>query len=129
MATSINPVARALTLCDYHMGYSDGKVDLFGVFDAIRPEQGFPHAHPQFCVFAQLVNGLGEVSFFVDIRSTTDDELIWTTATRRLTFPNRTTLIKLALTIEGCRFDHPGLYLVQLFCNNTWVCDTQVRLL
>ena len=35
---------------------------------------------------------------------------------------------RVALTIEGCRFDRPGLYGLELFCDNTWVCDTQLLL-
>jgi hypothetical protein len=64
-AMAIVPVARALYLCDYHIGFSDGKVDLYGLFNAIRPSHGYPYAQGRFCVFAQLVNGLGKVPFFV----------------------------------------------------------------
>jgi hypothetical protein len=122
------PVARAISLCDYLVGYSDGKVDLYGLFNAIRPENGFPCTINRFCVFAQLTNGLGEIPFFVDIRFSLSDELIWTTQTRQLNFPTRKSVVQVALTIEGCRFDRPGLYLLELFCDNTWVCDTQLLL-
>jgi hypothetical protein len=125
---AIVPVAKALTLCDYHIGYADGKVDLYGLFNAIRPPQGYPHETARFCVFAQLINGLGQVPFFVDIRLAATDELVYTTETRHLQFPDRTTVVQLALTIHGCRFEQPGLYLVELFCDNTWVCDTQLHL-
>jgi len=125
---SIVPVAKALTLCDFHIGYSDGKVDLYGLFNAIRPHDGYPYTRGRFCVFAQLISGLGNVPFFVDIRFLATDELIWTTETRELSFPNRTTVVQLALMIEGCRFHRPGLYVLELFCENTWVCDTQLLL-
>ena len=125
---SIVPVAKALYLCDFHVGYDNGKVDLYGLFNAIRPPDGFPYEQSRFCVFAQLVNGLGEVQFFVDVRSAERDELVWTTKTRRLAFPDRTTTVQLALLIEGCRFDRPGVYLIELFCDNVWVCDTQLLL-
>jgi len=121
MTGLILPVAKALYLCDYHIGYSDGKVDLYGLFNAIRPQTGF-------CVFAQLINGLGKVPFFVDIRLAETDELVWTTAVKELAFPSRTTAVQLALTIEGCRFERPGMYLLELFCDNTWVCDTTLLL-
>lgn len=122
------PFARSLYLCDYEVGYSNAKVDLYGLFNAIRSPTGFPHTQGQFCVFAQLVNGLGELPFFIDARFAETDELVWTTEGRKLTFPNRTTVVQLALTIEGCRFERPGLYLLELFCDNTWACDTQVLL-
>jgi hypothetical protein len=103
MTLLVVPVAKAMYLCDYHVGYSDGKVDLYGLFNAIRPESGFPYTRSRFCVFAQLINGLGKVPFFVDVRSAAEDELVWTTETRQLTFPNRNTVVQVALTIEGCR--------------------------
>jgi hypothetical protein len=127
MATVV-PVAKGITLCDYHVGYSDGKVDLYGLFNAIRPESGYPYTLGRFCVFAQLTNGLGRMPFHVDIRSAETDELVRTTDVRHLWFPDRTTLVQVAAMIEGCRFPRAGVYLVELFCDNTWVCDTQVRL-
>ena len=128
MTAPILPVAKALYLCDYHVGYSNGKVDLYGLFNAIRPPSGFPYTRGRFCVFAQLNNGLGRVPFFIDVRFAETDELVWTTEVRELTFPNRSTVVQLALTIEGCRFERPGLYILELFCDNTWVCDTPLRL-
>jgi hypothetical protein len=122
------PVARAITLCDYHIGYSDGKVDLYGIFNAIHPRSGFPQTQARFCVFAQLVNGLGRMPIFVDIRSAANGDLIRTTQVRQLLFPDRATVVQVALTIEACRFEQPGLNPVELFCDNTWVCDTQVLL-
>jgi hypothetical protein len=125
---AVVPVAKAMYLCDYHIGYSNGKVDLYGLFNAIRPRHGFPYSRSRFCVFAQLINGQGQVPFFIDIRFAQTDALIYTTETRHLTFPNRTTIVQLALAIEGCRFESPGLYLLELFCDNSWVCDTQLLL-
>jgi hypothetical protein len=66
--------------------------------------------------------------FYVDVRFAGTDTLVWTTEVRELTFPDRTTVVRVAVTIEGCRFERPGLYLLELFCNNTWVCDTRVLL-
>jgi hypothetical protein len=116
MTASVLPVAKALSLCDYHVGYTDGKVDLYGLFNAIRPRTGFPYTRGRFCVFAQLINGLGSVPFFIDIRFAETDELIWTTAVNELVFPSRSTVVQLAVTIEGCRFERPGLYFLELFC-------------
>ncbi len=129
MAASILPVAKALTLCDYLVGDSNGKIDLYGIFNAIRPQSGFPYNRGRFCVFAQLSNGLGKLPIFIDIRFAETDELVWTTQIRELTCQNRHTVVQVALTIEGCPFERPGVYVLELFCNNTWVCDTQLLLL
>jgi hypothetical protein len=125
---AVVPVAKAMYLCDYLIGYSNGKVDLYGLFNAIRPEQGFPYTRGRFCIFAQLINGHGQVPFFIDVRFAQTDELVQTTETRSLTFPDRSTVVQVAMEMEGCRFQNPGLYLIELFCDNTWVCDTQVLL-
>jgi hypothetical protein len=103
------------------------KVDLYGIFDAIRPAV-YPHLRKQFVVFAQLVGGLGDVPFFVDIRREGDDQGIYTTVVHTLRFPTRTTLMQLALTVENVRFPGTGVYVVDLFCHNEWVCDTIVTL-
>lgn len=122
MAKSIVPLARGLYLCDYHVGYETGKVDLYGIFTSIRPE-AYPHVQERFCIFVQLVGGLGRVPFFVDIRNAARDQLIHTTSRNVLDFPERTTVVQVALVIEGCRFSEPGIHLVELFCDNSWVCD------
>src|ERR1700682_4038456 len=101
---AVVPVAKAMYLCDYHIGYSNGKVDLYGLFNAIRPRKGFPYTRGRLCIFAQLVNGVGEVPFFIDVRFAHTDELVHTTETRSLTFPDRNTVVQVAMEIEGCRF-------------------------
>lgn len=125
---SIVPFAQAMTLCDFHVGYGSGKVDLYGLFNTIRPHAGYPHTHARFCVFAQLVNGLGILPFHVDVRCATRDELIWTSGTNELSFATRNSIVRVAVTVEDLLFAEPGLYLLKLFCDNRWVCDTQLRL-
>jgi len=125
---SIVPVAKAITLCDAYVGYSQGKIGLYGLFNAIRPKSGYPYDQSRFCVFTKLANGLGEVSLFVDIRYSATDQLIWTTDVRFVRFPDRTTVLQVAMMIEGCRFEKPGVYTLEMFCDNIWVCDTQIKL-
>ncbi len=126
MATVL-PVAKGIHLCDYHIGYANGKVDLYGLFNSIRPAS-YPHTQGRFCVFAQLVNGLGKIPFFVDVRDGRNEQLIHTTLIHHLLFPSRSTVVQMALRIEQCLFQQPGVYLVELYCDNTWVCDTTLLL-
>jgi hypothetical protein len=125
---SVLPIAKSLILCDYHIGYQNGKTDLYGIFNAIRPKAGYPHRRASFCVFALLNNGHGATPFFVDVRFAPNDQLVFTTNVNSLVFPNRTVTVQLALTIEGAVFAQPGLYIVELFCNNTWLADTTLVL-
>ncbi len=39
---AITPVAKALYICDGHIGFANQKTDLMGIFNAIRPPQ-YPH--------------------------------------------------------------------------------------
>ena len=127
MTDKIIPVPRSLFLCDFHVGYPDGRVDLSGVFNAIRPAV-YPHVRPRLVLFAQLSGGLGDVPFFFDIRREGADEGIWTTEVRTVRFPDRTAIRQLVMTITGIRFPGPGVNVVDLFCHNTWVCDATVSL-
>lgn len=124
---SIVPVARAIYLCDYHVGYSNGKVDLYGLFKAIQADC-YPHEADSFVCFAQLIGGLGDVSVHIDIRSASDRNVIACTNVRTLSFPDRESLVHLAWTLPPCTFAQPGLYLIELYCNNTWITDTTLEL-
>jgi len=127
MANEIMPVSRSLFLCDFHVGYQDGRVDLNGIFNAAHPAI-FPFRKPRIVVFAQLTGGLGAVPFFVDIRREGEEDGIHTSTVQTIIFPNRIRLMQLALTIENIRFPEPGVYVIDLFCHNTWVCDTTLTL-
>jgi hypothetical protein len=48
--------------------------------------------------------------------------------THTLLFPDRHTVIEMALTLKGVRFPQPGIYLVELFCDAQWVADTTILL-
>lgn len=98
--TPIVPVAKGIYLCDYVFDYENGKTDLYGLFNAIRPAS-YPHMQGRFCVFAQLVNGLGQVPFFIDIRDATNKQLIYTTQINQVSFPDRNTVVQLAVSMSS----------------------------
>jgi hypothetical protein len=125
---SVVPMAKALTLCDRVVGQPRGKVDLYGVFNAIRPTTGYPFVLERFRVFAQLGSGLGRVEFHVEVRFAATDGPVFSTTPRPLHFPDRDTVLQLSLGIDRCPFNQPGVYLVELYCDNVWVCDTRLLL-
>ena len=98
-----------------------------GHLQRIRPA-AYPHVQKIFVVFAQLISGLGEVPFFIDIRFAATDEAIYTTDPHELVFPRRNCIVQMADTITGCEFPRPGIYLVELHCNGKWVADTTLDL-
>lgn len=127
MSSPIIPVSRSLYLCEAHIGYADARVDLYGIFSVLRP-QTYPHALPYLVIFAQLTGGVGDVPFYLEVRRERDDDLTRATAIHTLHFPNRTSCVPLALTLEALVFHEPGVYVVSLFCHNRWVCDAIVLL-
>jgi hypothetical protein len=126
-SATIVPVAQALYLCDGHIGVSGGKTDLMGLFNSIFPT-GYPHAQRHFVVFARLLQGLGRVPFYIDIRFALTQQLIHVSSTHTLVFPNRDTLVEMALTMKDVRFPRAGIYLVELYCDAQWVADTTLLL-
>jgi hypothetical protein len=125
---TIIPVAKALYLCDGHIGLPNHKTDLMGIFNSIRPSK-YPHVQKHFVIFAQLISGLGQVPFFIDVRFGSTGQLVHTTNRHILSFPRRDTVVQLAYTMQGCPFPQPGVYLVELFCDSQWVADTALNLL
>ena len=125
---TIIPTGKALYLCDGCMGFPNQKTDLVGLFNSIRP-QHYPHTQQQFVIFAQLIAGLGQVPFYLDIRFAATDQLVHTTNTQMLHFPHRQKVVQLAYTMQTCPFAQSGIYLVELFCDGQWVADTTLELL
>jgi hypothetical protein len=123
---AIVPVAHPLLLCE-EIDEEGGMLNVYALFNAIRP-RAFPHVVESFSAFAQLSGGLGEVPVHYDIVRARDESLVHTTLTRPLRFERRTQLLQLVTRFEGLRFDEPGVYLVQLFCDNTWVADVVLEL-
>lgn len=125
--TAVVPAAKCLTLCDAVAGLEGGKSNLHGLFNSISVVE-YPFSLAHFCVFAQLSQGLGPVSVHIEVKSAGWARVLFATTRRRLLFPHRTFLIQLAVEIRGCTFATPGVYLVELFGNDQWVCDTSLLL-
>ena len=73
--------------------------------------------------------GLGEIPVHYDIVRARDERLVPTSSIQRIRFDRRTQLIQLATNFEGVTFEEPGVYLVQLFCDNTRVADVALEVL
>lgn len=126
-SASIIPAVRAIYLCDDTIGISGGKTDLMGLFNSVRPLQ-YPYRARDFVVFAQFSGGLGQVPFRIDIRFAPNGQLVFLSNVHHLSFPNRSVTVQMVFRVSGCVFAQPGLYLVELFCDNQWVADTTLML-
>ncbi|MFT3881695.1 MAG: hypothetical protein QM703_18780 [Gemmatales bacterium] len=123
MANLIVPTARSIFLCDYHFSAERDKDDLYGICNALRVER-FPYKIKQFCVFAQLSNGLGKVPVHLDVRHFNTGILVHVTKHFHLFFKDRVAIVKLVIHLGGFVFPESGLYSFELFCDNMWVGDT-----
>ncbi|HET6574057.1 MAG TPA: hypothetical protein VFG68_10675 [Fimbriiglobus sp.] len=124
---AIVPVAKALYLCE-EVDVEGGLINLYGLFNRMRAP-AFPHIMGEFVAFAQLGGGLGEVSVHVDIRRAAGGRLVRPTAPRLVEFPHRRHLAQLVFRLDGVVIDEPGIYLVELHCDNTWVADVSFEVL
>ena len=123
---AVIPVAKALYLCE-EIDDESGALNLYALFNAISAD-AFPHTLDSFCVFVQLAGGLGHVRVHCDISRASDERVIRVSNVYPLRFDRRSQLLRLAITLEGTTFDEPGVYVVQLFCDNTWVADVTLEL-
>lgn len=128
MPQVITPIARSIFLCDYHFSADMHKDDLYGICNAVSVQK-FPYKLSRLCIYAILSNGLGRTSIHFDIRDARTDELMRVTLSKFIHFPHRQKNVRLAMTIEGILFHQPGLYLFELYCNNTWVADTTLEVI
>jgi hypothetical protein len=101
---------------------------LAGVFNAIRAG-GFPHTGTRVVVFAQLIGGIGAVPCHIDVRHADRDEVVYGSGRLTLQFPDRLTVVQLAIAMSRCSFPYSGLHTVELFCHNQFMCDTTLQLI
>jgi hypothetical protein len=127
VAQPILPFALPLVLCDGYDPAEAGKMDLFGCFHTIRPA-AYPHLHEHFCVVAHLTGGLGSMTTFIDIRNLASGELVHWTFPHQFRIPDRQVLVRLAHRLEDVPFPQPGIYLIELYCENTPIADFRLRL-
>lgn len=119
------PSAKALYLCEEH-DIEGGSINLYALLDALQP-RAYPHTRTFVC-FAQLRGGAGDVRCHIDVRRADAYQLIYVTNPMTIHFPDHHSLRQVAITIQGCVFEAPGVYLVELYCDNAWVADTTLLL-
>ncbi len=119
---AVIPTAKALYLCE-EVDVEGDSFNLYAVLDFLRPH-AYPHTQPWFVCFAQLRGGLDAVRCHIDVRNADTYQLVYNTNVHLVHFPDRSALRHLSITIEGCKFASPGIYLVELYCDNKWVADT-----
>jgi hypothetical protein len=83
----------------------------------------------RFFAFSQLLQGLGAVDSWLELRRAEDLALVGITRTKSLVFQTRESIVQMAAAVDGVVFDRAGIYLLELYCDNNWVCDTRLHLI
>lgn len=130
MATGIIlPVPKALYLCEGYISYPAARLtDLMNIFNFLQPPN-YPYFHQDFVVYARLSGGLGQIPFFIEIHDAATQQLVHVSSTFTLSFPDRDRTVELAVTMPRIPFPQPGVYTVELWLNNQWLCDCTLELL
>lgn len=132
MATSVVPLTKGVYLCDDALeDQVNRKVHLLGVFNALRPQPSisFPYRLNQLCVFAQLVGGVGDAPIHVEVVQGKTDLVIYTYPEQHLNFPTRQTTVSACFRIRNLSFPDPGVYFVELYCQDTFLDDRAIYLI
>ena len=132
MTATILPMAKALYFCDEVLEDPTSlKTHMIGVFNAIRAPASatFPYRLPEFCVFAQLVGGVGEVPIHVEIVDKNSEVVIYEFPKQHLRFPTRLSIVFACFRIRNCWFTQPGVHVVELYCQDTFIDDRVLHIL
>jgi hypothetical protein len=123
------PVAKPIVLCnDVFSDPASRNVHLIGVFDSIRPSEPYPHLHPEFCVFLQLSDAVGTVTAVVNIVEAASEDILFQTAKFSLKFAHRLGVMRALFRIRNCSFPEPGVYWIEVFCNDRFLVDCRLQL-
>jgi hypothetical protein len=132
MSMTVVPVTKAVYLCDDVIeDRQTQKVHLLGIFNAIRPQgqTPYPFCLGQLCVFAQLVGGVGEVPTTVEVVNAETETVVYAFPEQGLRFASRQTIVSACFRIRNCVFSEPGVYVVELYCQGTFIDDRTLHLL
>lgn len=113
---AIRCITKDLTICDYHeQRPRSRKVDLIGVTTSFWAVDGFPHTVREFCVYAELVNGVGNQTFRIKLFEKGSEDPLREYAPQEVYFPDQFVIKPFAAYISGLTLFAPGVYLIKLF--------------
>jgi hypothetical protein len=134
MANPPSPVVRNLIVCEEIITdpKNPKRVSLLNLVHSIRPmrQPPYPLVQPRLAVFLQLTGCRGRGEVRVAIREADTDEVIFTTETHRVAFPNNPLALHgFRFRLFGCRFPEPGLYWLEFFFDNQVLGQQPITLL
>lgn len=126
MASAVAPIVKSVFLCDHvEVDPETGKPTVHGLFNSLRVEF-VPDAVSvleDFCVFAEFIGGVSDAFVRVEIVHSETGTVVVHTPNRLLHFPERHTIVYLSMRIAELAVAEPGVYIVELYCNDSFVDD------
>ena len=121
------PIGVSLVICEQVMTESvNGKKSLIGVFNSLTAGV-FPCSVGAFCVCAQLTNGRGSIRTTIRCICTETGESIQTQDYTAV-FLNPNTIVEIVFVFRQVSFPSPGLYAIELSCEEELVSETRFQL-
>ena len=120
------PFVKSMYLCDQiRVDATTNKLDIIGVGNVLRLPQGdtFPYIKPKFGVVSQLAGGIGTIEMICQITLASSGQVIYQSQPHRLTFTQRHMTLFYAVKLSSFPFPSRGVYLVELFCDGSFVED------
>jgi hypothetical protein len=124
------PRVHAMMLCDDLEPSADEEwvFHLYGVRSRIEVD-AFPYSRPQLCVYVQLTGHAGTTNCRVIVVRPETEQQIYSAPLQVVECIGPLDVVPVFFVLEDCEFDAPGVYYVQVFCDQKLVCERPLLLL
>lgn len=128
MSSGAVPLGKIVYVCDDVLqDPASGKLHVLGAFTKVRPlDATYPFLLGRMCIFAQLAGNIGSATVEAKVMDASTGNEVFGSPTYQVNFPGGTIVVTVVIRLLDCLFPRPGAYLVQLFCQGTFVDDRRL---
>jgi hypothetical protein len=129
---AVIPVAKSLFLADnVLLDQGSQKIHVLGIYNTVRPPEGsgYPFRLRRLCAFCQLADAIGHVAAHIRIVDLHHDRALFRSTVANLYFASRRSTVAALFRLPGLVFPSPGIYCVELYCQEQFVDDRLITLL
>lgn len=126
---TIPPITKSIYICDdVTRDPKSGKVSVNNIWEHVRVPMTsmFPFVLNKITVFVWWRGGLGTVNTQVRLVDSSTGEIIRLTQQLPINFKDQMMTVHAKYLLQKCVFQKPGVYFVELFCNNEFVDDQAI---
>jgi hypothetical protein len=122
------PSGLAIVVCDQIIeDKATGKKSLIGIFNNITSPT-FPCRHPSISVYLSMTEGHGSYQMRLRIINEETGGAI-AEVQGQLPFPDKNFVAELAINFVGLEFPAPGLYSIELYCDESLVLERRFHVI